>query len=145
MQHLQKQGGGVQCSPLVVPSDWYVAAIYLLCLPLLRKRPGVYQQFPFWNSSPRQRSSSQSAQPRKSRSVAGGPFEASDDLPHGTIPENRSRRVFPLRVGCEEDGLVPEKSFVLAAKRFWLSRLGHPDPAQFQRDKMFRIPELPNA
>jgi len=33
---------------LVVPPYWYVAPTYPLCLPLLRKLPGVYPKFPFW-------------------------------------------------------------------------------------------------
>src|SRR6266481_1779844 len=37
-------------SPPVVPLYRYVASAYLLCLPLLRKLPGVYPKFPFWNS-----------------------------------------------------------------------------------------------
>src|SRR6267378_5696027 len=38
---------------LVVPPYRYVASTYLLCLPLLRKLPGVYPKFPNWKTTPR--------------------------------------------------------------------------------------------
>ena len=45
----KKQAGwGVLLSFLVAPPYRYVAPTYLLCLPLLRKLPGVYPEFPFW-------------------------------------------------------------------------------------------------
>src|SRR5712692_122886 len=36
---------------LVVPPYRYVAPTYLLCLPLLRKLPGVYPKFPNWKTT----------------------------------------------------------------------------------------------
>src|SRR5260370_9810600 len=33
-----------------LPHSFIFRILQLLCLPLLRKLPGVYQQFPFWNS-----------------------------------------------------------------------------------------------
>src|SRR6267378_2835898 len=65
MQHLQKTGGHVlqtkyffsvlapfacPCLPSSVRSSKFRIP-QPLCLPLLRKLPGVYQQFPFWNST----------------------------------------------------------------------------------------------
>ncbi len=45
----KKQAGwGMLLSFLVAPPYRYVAPTYLLCLPLLRKLPGVYPEFPFW-------------------------------------------------------------------------------------------------
>jgi len=41
---------------LVAPPYRYVAPTYLLCLPLLRKPPGVYPEFPFWKGVYSQRS-----------------------------------------------------------------------------------------
>jgi hypothetical protein len=34
---------------MTVSSYLHVASTYLLCLPLLRKLPGVYAKFPKWN------------------------------------------------------------------------------------------------
>jgi hypothetical protein len=46
----------VLLSFLVAPPYRYVAPTYLLCLPLLRKLPGVYPEFPFWKGVYSQRS-----------------------------------------------------------------------------------------
>jgi hypothetical protein len=52
----KKQAGwGVPCGVpwpfLVAPPYRYVAPAYLLCLPLLRKLPGVYPKLPFWKGA----------------------------------------------------------------------------------------------
>src|SRR5882762_3359709 len=53
----KKQAGrGMLLSFLVAPPYRYVAPTYLLCLPLLRKLPGVYPEFPFWKGVYSQRS-----------------------------------------------------------------------------------------
>ena len=53
----KKQAGwGMLLSFLVAPPYRYVAPTYLLCLPLLRKPPGVYPEFPFWKGVYSQRS-----------------------------------------------------------------------------------------
>jgi hypothetical protein len=45
------------CKPSNISNVWFSVSSskfripQLLCLPLLRKLPGVYQQFPFWNAS----------------------------------------------------------------------------------------------
>ncbi len=67
----------------------------------------------------------------RSRLVTRCLFEAGNDFPHWAIPENRDWHVLPLGVGRIENGIVPEKSFVFAAIRFRLSRLGLCDPTQF--------------
>ena len=78
-------------------------------------------------------------------SIAENVLERRDDFPDRAIPEERGRGIFPLRVGRKEDGIVPEKSLLLATGGLRLSGHGFSDAAKFQRDKMLRIPELPRA
>jgi hypothetical protein len=100
---------------------------------------------PGWNPLLASQPLSQPRPPRKSRSVANGPFKTGDDFPDGAVPENGNGCVLPLLVRRKEYGLVPEEAIIPAAKWFRLSRLGHSGSAQFDRNKMFRIPELPDS
>jgi hypothetical protein len=60
-----------------------------------------------------------------------------------SVPIIRTRLVAPVRMWCEQNGLVPMKSFPHTAFRLQLAGLLMSHPSQFSADEMLRIPELP--
>jgi len=102
--YIKQAGWGVLLSFLVAPPYRYVAPTYLLCLPLLRKPPGVYPEFPFWKGVYSQRSNAHFASRMALRDVQRSTFRPSNDPSRPIAAQGpwchnwqRCTKFFPIR------------------------------------------------